>query len=452
MKQNVHMPERRMPFQQLIIALWGATLGGVVALWLPLGTMEIQSGIGGFYLGAGQLLGLLATFFALTQFLLMGRIPWIEHQFGMDRLAIYHRLNGYLSIGLIVVHPIFLTLHHMVLEHIDFTDAYISIYAEHPYTVWALIAELLFVGVVFSSMYIARKHLKFETWYFVHLMVYAAIVLASFHQFANGGTLIASPVAKWLWIGLYAFVVINIVVWRFGIIALNSVWYRFTVSRVVRETPTVISVYIRAKNAQRLHVKPGQFILVRFLTKDFWWQEHPFTVSWIPHSDELRITVRAVGDYTASIATLKPGARVAISGPFGRFTSEIAQTDKKLLIAGGIGITPLRCIFEEESQQGGDAILLYANKTSRDVPLGAELDALASSASRIHYIFSEERVKRSNFGSIDLSMIKTYAPDYKDRDIYLCGPPAMVVSLNEQLTKQGVAPGQIHHELFSLHP
>lgn len=437
--------------RQVVVAGWLIALLGIVTMWAPLAALEVQSGLSGFFLTIGQLLGLLATFFALTQFLLMGRIPWIERSISADRLARYHRLNGYLSISLIIAHPVFLTLHHMALEQIDAAKAYVDIYLEHPYTFLALIAEILFIGVVVSSIYIVRKHLTFEAWYYVHIAVYVAITLASFHQFANGGTLIASPVARGFWLCMYLFVAVNIVVWRFGAVILASVRYEFSISRVVRETSTVVSVYIKAKHAERLRVKPGQYIFVRFLTKALWWQEHPFTVSWIPHNDELRITVRNVGDYTASMARLKPGTRVAISGPFGRLTSEEALTDKKILIAGGIGITPLRCLFEEASRLGKNTVLLYANKTSDDVPLKSELDMLANPMSKIYYTYSEDRVKGAGFGHIDLAMIAAQAPDYRHGDIYICGPPAMIKTLTNQLSNEGVPSERIHHELFSLY-
>lgn len=450
MKPKIHLFDGAITLsQQLIVLMWSALLLSVVALWAPVGISLMTSDISGIFLSIAQLLGLLATFFALTQFMLMGRIVWIERAFGLDRLASYHRFNGYMAIILIVIHPIFITLHHMVEEKANFVDAYLSVFSEHPYTLLALVAEILFVTVVVSSIYIARKHLKFETWYYVHLMVYLAIILASFHQFVNGGSLVSSPIAAAYWLGLYIFVALNLLIWRFGLVVYNFWRFGFTVSRVVHETPTVTSVYIRARDVWRLKVKPGQFIMVRIFTKKAWWQEHPFTVSWIPHTDELRISVRNVGDYTRDIQLLKPGARVAVSGPFGRFTSDVAVTNKRLFIAGGIGITPLRSLSEQATMGGIDAVLLYANKDSNDVPLKEEIDTLGI---KTIYVYSDQKVKGAEYGRIDGDFIKKMTPDFKQRDIYLCGPPPMMAALIEQLHELGVSKERLHYEVFTLHP
>lgn len=449
MKLKVHLFDGRLTLvQQLIVLFWGALLVSVIALWAPVGVDLLQSGLSGMFIATAQLLGLLATFFALTQFMLMGRIAWIERAFGLDRLASYHRFNGYMAITLIVLHPIFITLGYMARENTSVLSAYLSIFSQQPYTLLALISEVLFIAVVASSIYIARKHLKFETWYFVHSMVYLAIVLASFHQFANGGSLVSSEFARAYWLGLYLFVALNILIWRFGLIFYNSWRFDFTISRVVHETPTVTSVYIKACELQRFRVKPGQFILVRILTKELWWQEHPFTVSWIPHGDELRISVRNVGDYTAEIQKLKPGARVAVSGPFGRFTSDVAVTNRRLFIAGGIGITPLRSLAEQAANDDIETVLLYANKDSRDVPLRKEIDELGVKTT---YVYSDETVKGAEQGKIDGPMIERLVPDFKQRDIYICGPPPMMAALVQALARSGVPPEQIHYEAFALH-
>ena len=440
MKPKVHLFDGRISLaQQLILLLWSGLLVAVVALWAFRGVQMLTSGdLGVAFIAIGGLLGLLATFFALTQFMLMGRIGWIERNFGLDRLASYHRINGYLAISLILAHSVFITISHTVSGQTDFVSAYLKILSDYPYAIWALVAEILFVTVVVSSIYIARRHLKFETWYFVHLMVYAAIVLASFHQFANGSSLIGSGFATAFWYGLYGFVALNLLIWRFGLPLYNFWRFDFTVSRVVRETPTVTSVYIKAKNLRRFKLKPGQFILVRIFAPKLWWQEHPFTVSWIPHGDELRISVRAVGDYTSELATLKPGAKVLVSGPFGRFTEDVAATDKRLFIAGGIGITPLRCLAEQADAKHTDARLLYANRTPDDVPLMSELDKLDLATD---YIYDR----------LDVKAIKKRVPDFLERDVYLCGPPPMMAGLIEQLTKAGLPPEQLHYERFALH-
>ena len=438
--------------QQVIIGLWSAALFGVVALWGVTSAPMLANGTSSALLSIGSLLGLLATYFALTQFMLMGRIDWIESAFGLDKLAGYHRFNGYAAIILILAHSPFIVASYALRSNTNYVEQYVQIVQTLPYVNLAAIAVVLFVGVVFSSMYIARKRLKFETWYYVHLAVYIAIVFASLHQFAIGSTLLSNDIARGFWLSLYLFVAFNVLMWRFYLPLYNFFKHQFTVDRIVKETPTTTSVYIRAKHLSTFKTTPGQFILVRFLSKQFVFQEHPFSLSMMPKDNMLRVTIRNVGDYTEQIKSLRPGTKVVIAGPFGRFTNVVAKKEKKLYIAGGVGITPLRAMFEESVERSTNATLLFSNKDTSDVPLKAELDALAKKRNAtVSYVYSTEKVRNAEYGRIDGAMVKRLVKDVKDRDVYVCGPPAMMEAVVSDLKKIGVPSEQVHVEQFALH-
>lgn len=440
---------------QLVVAgLWAANLFAVLILWAT--TSGVYFGatdkIYGSLLAFGQLSGLLATYFALVQFMLMGRVKWVERPFGLDHLAHFHRLNGYATIIAIVIHPILVVMAYSISRQSNFPAEYLATITNLPYVWMALISEILFVAVAGTSVYIVRRHLKFETWYYVHFMVYAAIVLAFFHQFALGGSLNGHPLARGYWYALYIFVAINVLYWRFGVSTLNLLRFRFQVSRVVAETPTTTSIYIRGRGLDRFKIRPGQYVLIRILAWPYIKDEHPFSVSRLVTNSEFRITVRDVGDYTNALRSLKPGAFVLTAGPFGRFTNEVAATDKRLFIAGGVGITPIRLLAEEAVQQQKDSVLLYGSRTSKDVVLKSEIDDLAEQGLTVVHVLSEQaQSANAENGSIDVARIERLVPDYKERDIYLCGPPRMVEPLIQNLTGRGVTPERLHYERFQLH-
>jgi ferredoxin-NADP reductase len=320
--------------------------------------------------------------------------------------------------------------------------------------VWlALIGQLLFITVMVCSIYIVRRRLKFESWYYVHLMVYAAIISVSLHQLAIGTSFVGDhPLARIYWLGLYGFVALNLLIWRIWLPIWNLVRFEFRIEKVVPETPSTTSVYIRGRGLHRFHTLPGQFILIRIFAKGFWWQEHPFSLSWIPHNDHLRITVRHVGDYTSAMAKLQPGKRVLISGPFGRFTHEVAVTNKRLFIAGGVGITPIRSLAEEALGQGIDCVLLYANRTPKDVVLKDEVVALAQKGLKTTILYSNPpKSYRGEIGYADIEHIASLVPDYKGRDVYLCGPAPMMNGIVASLKQAGFNSRQLHYERFVLH-
>jgi len=403
-----------------------------------------------FLLGVGRFAGLYATFCVMIQFILMGRLGWLEPSFGMDRLAIFHRRNGIAILLLILLHPLCIGLGYSLINNISFFAQINLTLVTMRFTGFALFGLLLFLTTIISSIYIARKHLKFETWYFVHLANYAAILLIFAHQFANGATL-GNEIFRIYWILLYIFTALNLIIWRFSKPVYQFLHHEFRVEKVVRETPSATSVYITGKNMQNFTAKGGQFVLVRFLTKELGLQEHPFSLSMKPNGKQIRLTIRRLGDFTNQIPSLKPGTPVVVSGPFGSFTHDRQITNKTLYIAGGIGITPIRSLLEELNN-AQDTILIYASRNLKEIALKSEVEALCIRNNvKLINVLSDEPSFNGEQGYVDEQKLTKLVPDLIARDIYICGPPAMVDKIFPALQKLGVKKQLLHAERFSLH-
>jgi ferredoxin-NADP reductase len=194
------------------------------------------------------------------------------------------------------------------------------------------------------------------------------------------------------------------------------------VLRVIDEAPCVVSLEIGG----RLRARPGQFFIWRFLTRRHWWEAHPFSLSAAPDGRRLRITVKALGDHSRSLRDVEPGTRVIAEGPFGGFR----PTGRGVaLIAGGIGITPVRALLEE---QPSDVAVVYRVAREEDVILRSELDELA----RVHYVVGELSPER----------LLELVPDLAERDVFVCGPPAVT----EAVRATGVPRRQVFVERFAL--
>lgn len=443
---------RRVIKKTLIWGLWFSNLALIVFWWaVPNGWLEIASGDLVTALHAlGRLFGLIATFCALTQFIVMGRVGWIEPIFGLDKLALFHRVNGRLTLTFILLHSSLITLTHPLLQG---STNFLSV-IELPYVVLAMIAEALFILTVGLSIYIVRKHLKFEAWYAVHMLNYVAIALVPWHQLTNGGDFLTNELFANYWIGLYVFTALCVLYWRFSKVVLKAVYHQFTVQRIVQETPTATSVYISGKHMDRFKAKGGQFVLVRFLSKKLWSQEHPFSLSRLPDGNTLRLTIRQLGDFTNEMPHVKPGTRMTVSGPFGAFTLQKREAQKILYIAGGIGITPIRSMIEQQAVEGerGQAVLLYGNRSEADTVFLQELTELSKKNDMpMHNALSEQKDYRGENGFVDQEKIARLVPDVAERDVFLCGPPPMMAAIVKQLKALGVPDAQIHYERFSLH-
>lgn len=396
----------------------------------------------------GKLLGLLGGYMILLQFFFMGRLPFLERVFGLDTLSRYHQRNGRWGIVLILLHPVFLTLGYASLADVGLWAQFLDFLSNYEDVSKALVGLVLFSTVVATSLVLVRSRLKYEFWYLVHLLAYLAVFFSYQHQFKVGSDLLASRFFYGYWTVLYILVFGAHLLFRCIRPLYLSTRHDFVVSRVVRETPTTVSVYISGNRLRDFGVQPGQFMIFRFLSKGFWWQAHPFSLSRPNNGEEIRITVKELGDFTREIRNLQPGTRVVIDGPYGVFTKKVAHSAKILLIGGGIGITPLRSLAEQFAGEGRDVTLLYANRSLGDIPLRHELEAI--SGLKLANILSDEPNFSGEKGRIDEEKIRRLVPDFKERDIYICGPVPMMEGLITTLKGMGVPSGQIHYEKFAF--
>ena len=376
-------------------------------------------------------MGIIGIYFIFILFLLISRFWPLEHFYGHDILSYKHRRQGKITLIILLFHPVLLVLGYGMINELNPLAQYLQFFTEYPYVWMASISLFLLILVVVTSLTIIRAKWRYEAWYWVHLLVYLATLGGIWHQFANGGDLVGRGAFYFFWLILYIVVFGIFLVSRFLVPVLRFARHGFYVSRIERETHDVISIYIEGN----LKFQPGQFILVRFLARGFWYESHPFTISGSP----LRITPKAVGDFSSKLSNLPLGTKVLIEGPLGRFTADRAQGKPTLLIAGGIGVTPLRVLFEEftrASPRLRRVDLIYAARSNQDFALKNELDRIGS------VLYTTEKLTPE--------FIKNQIPDVAQRFVYLCGPPPMMEVVQNMLKNLGVPKKNILYEKFQL--
>src|SRR5947209_8769591 len=170
--------------------------------------------------------------------------------------------------------------------------------------------------------------------------------------------------ARVAWGGMYAAVAAAILWYRFVTPVRQALRHQLRIESVRREAPDVVSVVVAGRHLDELRAEPGQFFRWRFLTRGRWWTSSPYSLSAPPRPDQLRITAKALGGHSRLLAALRPGTRVLAEGPYGALTAAVRRRRKVLLIAGGVGIAPLRALFEAIPAAPGDLGLIY--RVSRD--------------------------------------------------------------------------------------
>jgi predicted ferric reductase len=423
----------------------------IIAFWWASSGFEISRTASDALNGIGRVTGLLGTYLVLLQLLFMARMPWLERAFGLERMAVLHKWNGYLALGLLIAHAIFQTLGYQLGDGKDVAAQLADFISSYQGLLAAIVSLGMMIAIVVVSVTIARRRLAYESWYFIHLYAYLAVALAFSHQLATGVDFAGNPAFVLYWCLLYVFVGGTLIVYRVVGPLANYGRHRFRVQSVEKEARGVFSIYISGRNLDTFGAEAGQFAMWRFLDGKRWWQAHPFSISAIPDGRRLRITVKNIGDFTSDIHTLKPGTPILVEGPFGKFTERPANR-KVLLIAGGIGITPIWPLAEEMVADGFDVRVLYRAHSEGDIVFKKEIDALtAQKRLKVDYLLTQAAGKRLGreawFSAATLTRL---VPDVAQRVAYVCGPAGMTAAAIASLASLGVPRSEIRTEVFRL--
>ena len=440
--------------------LAGLTLLAVTALWVSNGgVQQIAEGGVSAVSAAGRLGGLWASDLLLLQVLLLARIPLVEHAFGQDRLARWHRWTGFTSFWLLVAHIVLIAFGYAGAEHANvFAELWDMIWS-YPGMLLAAAGTAALILVVVTSIRAARRRLRYESWHLLHLYAYLGAGLALPHQLWTGTDFIGSTASTVYWWTLYAVAAGAVFTFRIGVPAWRSWRHRLVVSHVVPEGPGLTSVYLTGRRLDRLPVRAGQFFQWRFLDGPGWTRAKPYSLSAAPDGRTLRITAEAVGGSSSRLATVRPGTKVLLEGPYGRLHTGVSTRTKVLLIGAGIGITPLRAILEElppaPAPKDG-VVVIYRVGTQADIVLGDELLELAHSrGGRVVAVVGHRNRDRTSWLPADSShlgdaeALTRIVPDIAERDVYVCGHPAWMDPVIAAAHQAGVPRQAVHHERFS---
>jgi predicted ferric reductase len=391
----------------------------------------------------GRLTGLYGALLMAFQLLLVARLPWLDRRIGMDRLTSWHRWTGFGILWTLLAHVVFIGFGYAEGTDVGPISTVLDLAETTEGVLRALVAFgiILVVGAV-SARY-ARRRLAYETWHFIHLYTYVAVVLAFTHQVAVGTTFASSEAATAYWYGVWGVALGSVVVGRAVLPLWRNQRHQFRIQAVVPESDNVVSIYVTGRDLDKLPARAGQFFLWRFLTKDRWWQANPFSLSAAPDGRTLRLTAKVAGDGTAGLRHLKPGTRVFAEGPYGAFTTLHRTRPEAVLIAGGVGVTPIRALLEELH---GHAVVIYRVASDRDAVLFDELRELAVAKGAELHLVTGPPVPDKLAPRELLKLV----PDITDRDVFLCGPPPMMNAVLGTLRELDVPKAQTHFERFSL--
>lgn len=427
----------------LVVAGFG--LGATTAVTITTETSAEFTGPGGLATFAGNATGMIGTYLALIMVLLVSRVPFVERVLGQDGLLRWHRRLSPWPIGLLIAHALLLTVGYAQAARSGPMHEIGTLLRYYPDMLTATVglALMCLAGVV--SIRAIRRRLRREVWWTLHLYLYLALALAFAHVIVLGQSFVGHPLTQVLWSVAWAATAGVVLVYRVGLPLVRTLRHGLTVAEVRTEGPGVVSVICQGRGLDRLAAAGGQFFYWRFLTKELWWQAHPYSMSALPQPSHLRLTVKAAGDHSAALATIRPGTRVAIEGPYGVFTRQSQRNPHVLLLAAGIGVTAVRALLEDLPRSAKPAVILRA-ATAEDLVLANEVTDLVKRRGGTLHALTGTRKQ----APVDERSLPRLVPDLKWRDTYVCGPEGFVTEMVALVKSLGVPDDAIHHEMFAI--
>ncbi|WP_328315797.1 ferredoxin reductase family protein [Streptomyces sp. NBC_00388] len=396
---------------------------------------------------AAHLTGLLGGYGVVVMLLLMARIPAVEHGVGADQLARWHTWGGRLVFTAIAAHAVLALFAYAAYRSVDVITAGTGLFG-YPGVAAAVVGLVLLLAVGVTSARAVRRRISHESWRAVHLATYVAAALCFVHQLAGPDVAGGGPFTLWFWSLLHAQAAVLLFWYRVVVPIRRALRHDLRVARVRVEAPGIVTIEFTGRHLDELQAESGQFFRWRFLTRRLWRTALPFSLSAPVRDDLLRITVKAAGDHSRRVRRIRPGVRVVAAGPFGALTAHRRKRRKVLLLAGGVGIAPLRALFETLPGEPGDVTLLYRASHPELLVLSEELQSIAQQrGAALHYLLGPSDAEAD---PLSRDRLRALVPDLADHDVFLCGPPGMTRAATLALQQAGVPVERIHSEEFAM--
>ncbi|TFC00997.1 oxidoreductase [Cryobacterium adonitolivorans] len=443
---------RRMRAADLMIALCWSSVAMAVALYLAYGGVSQVTDMASALYAGGVVSGLVGTNLILVMLVLAARLPLIDRVVGQDTAMVFHRQLGKPALYLILTHGLLLTIGSALADSSNVIAETVALF-QRPDMALAYLGLGLLVAVVVSSVVAVRRRFPYEVWHLIHLLSYAAVLVALPHQLSVGGVLAADTVQRVYWIALYVLAFGSIGLFRFVVPIVRSVRHDIRVASVEPIAPGVVSLHLIGTGLDRLQTQGGQYAIWRFWTGSTWWHPHPISFSKVPTATSARITVRSLGNGSSALGRVSPGTRVSIEGPYGIFTAAHRSASKVAVVAAGIGITPVRSLLEYADLHPGEATVVLRATDLGQSYLWSEISALPSMrGNAVFAVMGPRPAGLATWLSAEALgrgvTIQSVFPDLIDSDLYVCGPQSWTDLVIRDARAVGLPEQQIHVERF----
>jgi predicted ferric reductase len=383
------------------------------------------------------------------QFGLTARFRYITEPWGEDIIYHFHRQISLVAVALVVLHPIILVaLRPQRLGMLIFYQA--SWRAR-----FGALSTYSLIALVVMALWRTKLKIRYETWHLSHIVLVVIAIAAGLLHMVGFGRYLVDPWKRALWIGLTIFW-IGLLLYVRIVKPLFMLRRPYLVAEVRKERGDTWTLVMHPDRHPGFRFSPGQFAWLTLWGSPFKITGHPFSFSSSATVTDGRVemSIRNLGDFTSAIHKVPVGKRVYLDGPYGAFTIS-NPADLHVLIAGGIGITPMMSIIRTLADRGDrrPIILLYGSKDWEAITFREDLEALKArlDLTTVHVLGDPPPGWTGERGLITAEIFKRHLPQpYADHEYFICGPDVMMDAIESALKELGVPLSRYHSERYSF--
>lgn len=383
------------------------------------------------------------------QFGLTARFRHVTAPWGEDVIYHFHRQVSLVAVALVFAHPLIIFA----------AQPELLARPESGEIPLGAVAALLSIGalgaLVVAALWRVRLKLSYELWHRTHIALALTAIIGGIVHMVGWSFYLQDPRKRALWIGLVVFWIALLLYVRL-LKPLFMLRRPYRVAAVRQERGDATTLVMEPDGHAGFSFTPGQFGWLTVWGGAFNVTAHPFSFSSSAEAGGGRVemTIRKLGDFTSTLDKVEVGKRVYLDGPYGAFT--IGQpADMHVLIAGGIGITPMMSMMRTLADRGDKrpVVLFYGSADPASTIFQAELAALLPRLDlRIVPVLSRPpQGWAGETGHITAELLSRHLPPaYDQHEYFICGPNPMMDAVEAALGRLGVPMSKYHSERYSF--
>jgi len=424
----------------------------VVYLSLVLAPVALSWIFGGparpFWAELGSVLGMLSFSIILAEFLLSGRFKALSRHVGMDVTMRFHRVMGCVALAAALLHPfLFSSTPSGGARPWDPTHQ-LGVTSDFTEIATGIVAFLLLPALVVLAVWRSDLDYKYEVWRRLHGILAILIVLFLLHHTLFAGRYGSQTPVSILWLGLSAFALVSLL-YSYFIVPLWRRKQAWSVSSITRLSPHQWGIRLTPQGHAGLEYQAGQFAWLNIGHSSYSLYENPFSIASAPAAGpDISFVIKELGDFTGSLAEIKPGTRAYIDGPYGSLNVDDRDEPGIALIAGGVGIAPMLGLLRQLklSKDTRAVKLIYGNRSPSQIVYREELDAVGA----VYVVCEPDDNWQGKVGFVDEPLLESEftAEALSSWVFVMCGPSVMMDFVESYLISRGVDSSRILSERF----